>query len=102
MSTRATATILAVILIFVYLLWLGLRVVLKCENGFSQLLATGIVLSLGIQASLNIGVATVVLPTKGIPLPFLSAGGSSLLMSAAAAGVLLNIARQAEAQKGAQ
>ncbi|MCF7975032.1 MAG: putative lipid II flippase FtsW [Phycisphaerae bacterium] len=89
---------LAVILIFVYLLWLGLRVVLKCRHGFSQLLATGIVLVLGIQAALNIGVATVVLPTKGIQLPFLSAGGSSLLMSAAAAGVLLNIARQAEAE----
>lgn len=88
----------AVILLFLYLLWLGLRVVLKCQNGFSQLLATGIVLILGIQAALNIGVATVVLPTKGIPLPFLSAGGSSLLMSAAAAGVLLNIAKQAEAQ----
>jgi cell division protein FtsW len=93
---------LAVILIFMYLLWLGLRVVVKCENGFSRLLATGIVLTLGIQAAINIGVATVVLPTKGIPLPFLSAGGSSLLMSAAAAGVLLNIARQAEAQEGAQ
>jgi len=88
---------LAVILIFMYLLWLGLRVVRRCQNGFSQLLATGIVLALGIQAAINIGVATVVLPTKGIPLPFLSAGGSSLLMSAAAAGVLLNIAKQAHA-----
>ena len=89
---------IAVILIFMYLLWLGMRVVAKSENGFSQLLATGIVLALGIQAAINIGVATVVLPTKGIPLPFLSAGGSSLLMSAAGAGVLLNIARQADVQ----
>jgi cell division protein FtsW len=88
----------AVILIFMYLLWLGMRVVLKSRHGFSQLLAAGIVMVLGIQTALNIGVATVVLPTKGIPLPFLSAGGSSLLMSAAAAGVLLNIARQAEAE----
>jgi len=87
---------MALIVIFIYLLWLGLRVILKCQNGFSQLLATGIVLTLGIQAAINIGVATVVLPTKGIPLPFISAGGSSLLMSAAAAGVLLNIAKQAE------
>jgi cell division protein FtsW len=89
---------IAVILIFMYLLWLGMRVVAKSENGFSQLLAAGIVLALGIQAAINIGVATVVLPTKGIPLPFLSAGGSSLLMSAAGAGVLLNIARQADVQ----
>lgn len=92
---------LIVILIFMYLLWLGLRVIRKCSNGFSQLLATGIVLVLGIQAALNIGVATVVLPTKGIPLPFLSAGGSSLLMYAAATGVLLNIARQTEMQDNA-
>jgi cell division protein FtsW len=90
----------AVILIFMYFLWLGMRVVVKSENGFSQLLATGIVLALGIQAAINIGVATVVLPTKGIPLPFLSAGGSSLLMSAAGAGVLLNIARQVDVQGG--
>ncbi len=88
----------AVILIFMYLLWLGMRTVVESENGFSQLLATGIVLALGIQAAINIGVATMVLPTKGIPLPFLSAGGSSLLMSAAGAGVLLNIARQADVQ----
>ena len=47
-----------------------------------------------IQAAVNIGVVTVVLPTKGIPLPFISAGGTSMLLSAAAVGVLLNIARQ--------
>ena len=53
-----------------------------------------IVLTIAIQAAINIGVVTVVLPTKGIPLPFVSAGGTSMLLSAVAVGVLLNIAKQ--------
>jgi hypothetical protein len=56
------------------------------------MMAAGIVLTIGIQAALNIGVVTVVLPTKGIPLPFISAGGTSMLLSSAAVGVLLSIA----------
>jgi len=85
--------VLAVIGLFVLFVCLGLRVVLRCQDGFSRILATGIVLAIGTQAALNIGVVTVVLPTKGIPLPFVSGGGTSLLLSAAAVGVLLNIAR---------
>ena len=75
-------------------MWMGSLVVIRSKDGFSQLLAGGIVLAISLQAALNIGVVTVVLPTKGIPLPFLSGGGSSLLVSAAAVGVLLNIAKQ--------
>jgi cell division protein FtsW len=89
----------AVILLFVCFIWLGLLVIIRSKDGFSQLLATGIVLAISIQAALNIGVVTVVLPTKGIPLPFLSGGGTSLLVSAAAVGVLLNIAKQANGDK---
>jgi cell division protein FtsW len=85
--------VLTVIGLFILFVWLGLRVVLRCKDEFSRLLATGIVLAIGLQAALNIGVVTVVLPTKGIPLPFVSGGGTSLLLSAAAVGVLLNIAR---------
>ena len=84
----------AVILMFVIFVWLGILVVIRCRDRFGQLLAGAIVLAIGIQAVLNIGVVTVVLPTKGIPLPFVSAGGTSMLLSAAAVGVLLNIARQ--------
>jgi cell division protein FtsW len=84
----------AVILMFVFFIWLGILVVVRCHDRFGQLLAGAIVLTIGIQAALNIGVVTVVLPTKGIPLPFVSAGGTSMLLSAAAIGVLLNIARQ--------
>jgi len=85
---------IAVIGLFILFVWLGLQVVLRCKDEFSRLLATGIVLAIGVQAALNIGVVTVVLPTKGIPLPFVSGGGTSLLLSAAAVGVLLSIARR--------
>jgi len=84
----------AVIGLFIVFVWLGILVVVRCRDRFGQLLAGGIVLTIGIQAALNIGVVTVVLPTKGIPLPFVSAGGTSMLLSAVAVGVLLNIAKQ--------
>ncbi|MHC4265184.1 MAG: FtsW/RodA/SpoVE family cell cycle protein [Planctomycetota bacterium] len=84
----------AVILLFVIFIWLGILVVIRCKDRFGQLLAGGIVLTIGIQAALNLGVVTVVLPTKGIPLPFVSSGGTSLLLSSVAVGVLLNIAKQ--------
>ena len=50
-------------------------------------------MAITIQAAVNIAVVTVVVPTKGIPLPFISAGGTSMLLTAAAVGILLNIAR---------
>lgn len=85
----------AVILLFVALIGFGILVVVRCKDPFGRLLASGIILAIAIQAALNIGVVTVVLPTKGIPLPFVSAGGTSMLLSAAAVGVLLNIAKTA-------
>jgi cell division protein FtsW len=54
------------------------------------------VLCISIQAAVNIGVVTAVLPTKGIPLPLISAGGTSMLLTAAAMGILLNILRQTQ------
>jgi len=83
----------AVIGLFIVFVWLGILVVVRCRDRFGQLLAGGIVLTIAIQAALNIGVVTVVLPTKGLPLPFVSAGGTSMLLSSAAVGVLLNIAK---------
>jgi len=84
----------AVIGLFIVFVWLGILVVVHCRDHFGRLLAAGIVLTIATQAALNIGVVTVVLPTKGIPLPFISAGGTSMLLSAVAVGVLLNIAKQ--------
>jgi cell division protein FtsW len=88
----------AVILLFTMFIGLGILTVIRCRDRFGRLLASGIVLAIAIQAALNIGVVTVVLPTKGIPLPFVSAGGTSMLLSAAAVGVLINIARQSPAE----
>lgn len=82
----------AVILLFILFAWLGMLVVLRARDRFGRLLGAAIVLAISIQAAINLGVVTVMLPTKGIPLPFVSSGGTSMLMSAAAVGVLLNIA----------
>ena len=81
-----------ILVFFILFVLLGLAVVLRCPDRFGRLLAAGIVLTIATQAALNIGVVTVVLPTKGIPLPFLSAGGTSMLLSSLAVGVLLSIA----------
>jgi cell division protein FtsW len=83
---------LGIIALFILFICLGLAVVQRCRDPFGRFLAAGIVLTIGVQAALNIGVVTVVLPTKGIPLPFVSAGGTSMLLSSAAVGVLLSIA----------
>lgn len=83
---------LGVIALFILFVFLGMVVVLRCRDRFGRLLAAGIVLAVGVQAATNIGVVTDLGPTKGISLPFVSAGGTSMLLSALAVGVLLNIA----------
>ncbi len=83
---------MGVIALFVLFVMLGMTVVVRCRDRFGRLLAAGIVLAIGFQAAINIAVVTDVGPTKGIPLPFVSAGGTSMLLSAAAVGVLLSIA----------
>lgn len=93
---------LTVITLFIIFIVLGVMVINRCKEPFGKLLATSIVLAIGVQAALNIGVVTVVLPTKGLPLPFVSAGGTSMLLSAAAVGVLLNIASRCGKTKAAE
>ncbi len=83
---------IGLIVLFTLFVCLGLLVVLRCRDRFARLLAAGIVLTIAGQAAFNIGVVTVVLPTKGISLPFVSAGGTSMLLSSAAVGVLMSIA----------
>ena len=80
--------------LYICFVWLGMIVVKRCKDNFGKLLAAGIVMCISIQALINIGVVTVVLPTKGIPLPFVSAGGTSMLLGAAVVGILINIAKQ--------
>lgn len=83
-----------VIILFLVFAAAGVGVVLQCRDKLGRLTAAGIVMAISLQAAINLGVVMVVLPTKGIPLPFISAGGTSMLLTSAAVGVLLNIARQ--------
>lgn len=83
-----------VLLLFFVIAWRGLRIALNAPDLFGSLLAIGLTSTIGFQALLNIGVVTGTLPVTGITLPFISYGGSSLLISLASVGVLLNISRQ--------
>jgi len=85
---------LLVVLFFVVILVSGSTIALHAPDRFGKLLATGLVTMIILQALINIGVTTAVLPNKGLPLPFVSYGGSNLLCCLAATGVLLNIYRQ--------
>lgn len=83
-----------VVSLFLVFIWRGLRIALYAPDTFSSLLAAGITSGIGLQAFINIGVVTGSLPITGIPLPFISFGGTSLVFTLAAVGVLLNISRQ--------
>ncbi len=83
-----------VIGLFVLLAYAGVRTALRAPDTFGALLAAGITAWLCFQAFINIGVVVALLPVTGITLPFISAGGSSLLISFAAAGILLSISRE--------
>ncbi|OGC77845.1 MAG: cell division protein FtsW [candidate division Zixibacteria bacterium RBG_16_50_21] len=83
-----------ILFLFLVIGWRGLKVAQKSPDYFGFLLGSGITLAIFSSALLNIGVVTGTLPTTGIPLPFLSYGGSSLVLSLTAAGILLNISKQ--------
>jgi cell division protein FtsW len=87
---------LVLLALFATLLVRGVRIARSAPNLFGTLLAAGITFSICLQAFFNIGMSIGVLPTKGIPLPFISFGGSSLLTTLIGVGILLNISRQAE------
>jgi cell division protein FtsW len=74
----------------------GVRIALRARDDFGAFLAFGLSTMFGVQALINIAVALALLPTKGLTLPFVSFGGSSLLVNALAAGILLNISRQTD------
>ncbi len=84
---------IAIIGLFMILIWRGLRIALRATEPFGAYLALGLSLMLATETFVNLGVVTGTLPTKGLPLPFISFGGSALLVSLVAAGVLLNISQ---------
>ncbi len=92
---------LMLVLLALYL-WLGFRIARAAPDSFGMLLATGLTAMIGIAAVLHIGVTLAVVPTTGLPLPFISHGGSNLVVSLLATGIIISVARaprQAEARK---
>jgi cell division protein FtsW len=87
---------LVVVGLFVALCILGARAALLAPDRFGMLLAAGVTVWFGVQAFVNIGAVIGILPITGVPLPFVSYGGSSLVFSMVGAGLLLNVARQAQ------
>jgi cell division protein FtsW len=87
---------LVVVLLFAVLLWRGIRTALHTQDMFGRFLAVGITSMVVVQAFINISVVLGLMPTKGIPLPLISYGGSSLFITLACVGVLLNVTKQAE------
>jgi cell division protein FtsW len=85
---------LAVVVLFLVILWRGARIALSMGDTFSRMLALGITLLISLQGMINMAVVTGLLPTKGIALPLVSYGGSSLVITMAALGVLLNISKE--------
>ncbi len=87
---------LLVVSLFGIFLYRGVRTALRTDDMFGKFLATGITAMVVVQALFNISVVLAMMPAKGIPLPFISYGGSSLFITLASVGVLLNITQQAE------
>lgn len=80
----------------------GVLVALSAEDEYGSYVAFGLSMLFGVQALVNLAVSMSMLPTKGLTLPFISYGGSSLLVNAAAMGILLNISRRRDAEKAPQ
>ena len=91
----------AMVVAFGVIAWRGLRASLTAPDRFGALLGVGLTMMIAIQALVNMSVVTGLFPTKGIPLPLVSAGGSSLVMNLIAMGILLNISQQASAKASA-
>lgn len=93
---------LLLLVLFSALIWRGLRIALGAPERFGSLLGVGLTLALGLQAGINLGVAVGLLPVTGLTLPFISYGGSSLVISLAMVGLLLSIRRcSSESEAGA-
>lgn len=89
---------LFVISLFCAFLFAGVRIAVNCPDAFGCLLASGIVGMISVQAFINMGVVAGILPTTGLPLPFFSAGGTSLSITMTAMGIVLNISRDCQHQ----
>ncbi|HEY9857444.1 MAG TPA: putative lipid II flippase FtsW [Stenomitos sp.] len=89
---------LGLVLLFLLFAQRGFAIAKRSQNPFNQLLCIGLTTLISVQAFVNIGVVTASLPTTGIPLPFLSAGGTSLMITLFSVGLILNVSRQTQVQ----
>lgn len=80
--------------LFIFLIFRGLKIAQECSDNFGKILALGIVCWLGVQVVINLSAMTALLPLTGVPLPFISYGGSALVANLTAVGILLNISKQ--------
>jgi cell division protein FtsW len=87
---------MAIVLLFCVLAYRGLRIAYRSTDPFARLTAFGITTAILLQAFFNISVVLSLLPTKGIPLPFISSGGTSLFCTLASIGILLNISKKVD------
>jgi cell division protein FtsW len=83
--------VLFIVGLYSLVIWRGTSIAFRCQDEFGMLMAIGITTAIGLQVSINMGVALGLLPTKGLTLPFLSYGGTSLLLNMASIGILMNI-----------
>ena len=88
-TLRATGTLVC----FCLIAWRGLRITMRAQDAFGAFVALGMTIMIVVQAFVNMSVVLGLMPTKGIPLPLVSAGGSSLVVSLLGMGVLLNISQ---------
>ncbi|MDR2939561.1 MAG: putative lipid II flippase FtsW [Clostridiales bacterium] len=84
---------LIVLLLFAVLIWRGIRIALNAPDYFGCFIATGIILVIAVQVIINVAVVTNTIPNTGVPLPFISAGGTSIVIFMMLIGILLNISR---------
>ena len=85
---------LGIVLLFAALIWLGIKVSMNARDLFGKFLALGVTVSIGLKAIINIAVSTGAIPTKGLPLPFISYGGTALIFNVVGVALLLNIANR--------
>jgi cell division protein FtsW len=84
---------LTVVALFAAFIYAGVRIAMRTPDVFGRLMAAGITAWIGLQAMVNLGAVTALLPITGVPLPFVSFGGSALVVSLAAVGILVSIGR---------
>jgi cell division protein FtsW len=85
-----------VIILLIVFIQQGLKIIKDASDKFGYFLSLGLVLMISLKAVINIGVSCAILPTKGLPLPFISYGGSSFIFDMISVGILMNIARTGE------